>query len=139
MLKRPLISEKSMSLTKLGLYTFVVSKDTTKKQVEKIVKDKFNVDILSVKMIQLPRKIKSQRTKRGYFEIRGLKKAVVKLKKDQKIALFESISTDKEEVKVTTVEGEQVATVKEKKSLLRGTKVKIETSSKKESDKKGDK
>lgn len=133
MLKRPFISEKSMSLTSAGFYTFVVGKNTTKGQIEKLVKDKFSVDILSVKMINLPKKIKLQKTRKGYFKTRGLKKAVVKIKKGQKIALFENLGKEESfekaqdgDVVVKTAEGEEITTVKEKKSLLRGTKVKIE-------------
>lgn len=115
-----------MSLIKNHLYTFIVGKDVSKEQISKIVKNKFSVDVLSVKTINLPAKIKMQRTKKGYFKVAPYKKAVVKLKKGQKIPLFE-VAEKEEEAVVTTAEGEAVTTIKEKKSLLRGTKVKIES------------
>ncbi|MBI2022511.1 50S ribosomal protein L23 [Candidatus Daviesbacteria bacterium] len=124
-LLRPLINEKSMALTKIGFYTFEVDSNATKTEVEKLIQDKFKVDVESVKTLNLPRKRKLQRTRRGYFLTSPTRKAIVKLKKGQKIPLFEGAS-ETEEVKVTTAEGEPVTTVKEKKSLLRGTKVKIE-------------
>ena len=34
---RPLVNEKSMGLTKDGMYTFEVGKDATKQQIEKVV------------------------------------------------------------------------------------------------------
>lgn len=122
---KPLISEKTMSLVKNNLYTFVVDRGINKGQIGKIVKNKFSVDVLSVKIINIPAKIKMQRTKRGYFKVAPFKKAIVQVKKGQKIPLFE-VPKD-EEVKVTTAEGEQLTTIKEKKSLLRGTKVTIES------------
>lgn len=121
---RPLINEKSMGLTKTGFYTFEVDKDATKPQIEKIVAEKFKVTVLTVNTINRVGKTKTQRTRKGYFKQPHLKKAIVKVGKNDKIALFEQITT--EDVEVRTAEGEAVTSVKEKKSLLRGTKVKIE-------------
>lgn len=122
---RPLINEKSMNLTKIGLYTFEVGKDTSKDLIAKVVADKFKVTVLSVKTLNQTGKTKIQRTRRGHFKGADTKKAIVKVSKGDKIALFEH-SAPSEEVTVTTAEGAPVAQVKEKKSLLRGTKVKIE-------------
>lgn len=132
MLIRPLISEKSMGLLKSSFYTFEVSKNATKEQIAKLVNLKFSVDVLSVKTINLPKRIKMQRSKKGYFEVAGIKKAIVKLKKGQKIPLFEvaKAEEEKQDVEVRTAEGEVIAKTKEKKSFLRGTKVTIESSNK---------
>ncbi len=126
MIKAPLISEKSMNLTKSGFYTFLVGSDATKQTVAKLVAEKFKVDVLNVRMINIAGKKKMQRTRRGFFQTAPLKKAIVKVKKGQKIHLFEAPTEEKEEVVVTTGEGEPIAKTREKKSLLRGTKVKIE-------------
>lgn len=133
MLKKPFLSEKSMNLIKSNFYTFVVGKNTTKQQVAKLVSSKFAVDVLEVRTINLPAKTKTQRTRKGYFSTKGIKKALVKIKKGQKIPLFETASEDQKQVEVRTAEGEPVTTIKEKKSLLvekrsllKGTKVKIE-------------
>lgn len=123
---RPLINEKSTKLIEGSWFTFEVSKGATKQLVAKAVTDKFKVDVLDVKVINIAGKNKMQRARRRSFVTADIKKALVKLKKGQKIALFEIASPEKEEVKVTTAEGEEVTTTKEKKSLLRGTKVKIE-------------
>lgn len=122
-LKRPLVTEKSMSLTKLGLYSFEVSRDASKEAIAKLVAGKFKVKVLSVKTINIKGKLKSQRSKRGYFTLPPIKKALVQIAKGQKIALFETASKG-EEVKVTTAEDKPE--VKEKKNILKGTKVKIE-------------
>jgi ribosomal protein L23 len=133
---KPLVNEKSMSLVKGGFYTFAVDRNATKELIGKIVKEKFNVDVLSVKTINVKSKTKMQRTRKGYFETQNSKKAIVKVKKGQRIALFEEATrAEEEEVKVTTAEGEKVVEVKEKKGLLSrvgklpkfgGPKVKVE-------------
>lgn len=124
---RPLINEKSVSLAKNHFYTFEVSKEATKSQVEKEVKNRFKVDVLSVNTINLPRKVKLQRSRRGYFSTRGTRKAIVQIGKNQKIAIFESLSKVEDEVEVKTADSpKEEPKVKEKKSLFGGTKVKIE-------------
>lgn len=132
MLIRPLINEKSMVLTKSSFFTFEVVKNTTKTEVERLVKDKFGVHVLSVKIVNLKGKQKTQPTRRGYYQTPGMKKAIVQLKKGEKIALFEVAEPDKEEVEVRTAEGGAIGKTKEKKSLLRGTKVKVENVKEKE-------
>lgn len=123
-LVKPLINEKSMALTSLGFYTFKVDKNASKDQIAKVVASKFDVNVISVKTINIEGKLRSYRSRRGHFQLSGIKKAIVKIEKGQKIALFEAPA--EEEVVVKTAEGEPIAKTKEKKSLLKGTKVKIE-------------
>lgn len=138
MILKPLINEKSMSLIKNGMFTFEVGLSATKESVQRMVKQRFGVDVLSVKIINVKGKHKQQRTRKGSYTTSASKKAIVKVKKGQKIAIFEeAVATkeaahdhDHEEVEVRTAEGESMGTVKEKKSLLRGTKVRIERGSK---------
>lgn len=120
LIEKPFITEKSMKLAQSGLYTFLVHKEARKEEIKKVVASKFSVDIVSVKTINMKPVEKLQRSRRGYFMKAGLKKALVQVKSGQKIALFETAS----EPEVATAENEPV--VKEKKSLLKGTKVKIE-------------
>ncbi len=107
-LRRPIITEKSMRLAQGGQYSFEIDKNATKPMVAKAVIDKFSVKVRAVKIINMP----------------SIKKAMVQVGKGQKIAIFE---TPKEEAVVTTGEGEPIK-IKEKKSFLRGTKVKVEQS-----------
>lgn len=127
---RPLINEKSMKLIKSDFYTFLVNKDATKNVVSKVVKAKYKVDVQQVRIINVAGKTKAQRTRKGYFTTPDIKKAIVKVKKGQKIPVFEASDAKEEEVEVRSAEGETIA--KEKKSLLRGTKVKIEKTTEKE-------
>jgi large subunit ribosomal protein L23 len=126
MLKRPIISEKSMDLTKIGLYTFEVAKNATKKGIAKLVAEKFKVEVISVKTVNVKGKVRMQRSRKGYYTVGDIKKAIVQVKKGQKIALFENVGEEeKVEATVTTGEGEPIK-IKEKKSMLGGPKVKIE-------------
>lgn len=122
---RPLINEKSMGLTRTGLYTFEVDKGANKDTIAKAVAEKFKVKVLTVRTLNRAGKVKQQRSRKGYFQQAHLKKAIVKVGKGDKIAIFEQ-AVPAEDVTVTTAEGEPVAQIKEKKSLLKGTKVKIE-------------
>lgn len=125
-LKRPIITEKSMRLAQGGLYTFEVDKNATKPAVAKMVAEKFSVKVLKVRMINIKGKVKSQRRVRKLYQLPGFKKAIVQVKKGEKIALFE---TPKEEAPpaggVTTAEGEPIK-LREKKDLLGRTKVRVE-------------
>ena len=111
-----------MKLAGQGWYTFEVDKNATKLQVAKAVAEKFNVKVLKVKIINVKGEVKSQKRVRKFYRTTGFKKAVVKIAKDQKIAIFE---TPKEEVTVTTAESEPIK-LKEKKDFLGRTKVKVE-------------
>ncbi len=113
-----------MKLADRHLYTFEVDKDATKKLIAKEVSDKFSVKVVSVKVVNVKGEIKSQRRVRKSYKTSGFKKAIVQIGKTQKIALFE---TPKEEVTVTTAEGEPIK-LKERKDILGRTKVKVEKS-----------
>lgn len=123
-LKRPIVTEKSMKLADKHLYTFEVDKNATKKQIAKLVADKFSVKVLGVNTINVKGKIKSQKAVRKLYKTSGIKKAIVKIGKTQKIAIFE---TPKEETVVTTAEGEPIK-LREKKDILGRTKIKVEQS-----------
>jgi large subunit ribosomal protein L23 len=125
-LLRPLINEKSMALTKGSYFTFEISKDATKSHVQKVVKEKFGVHVLSVKIINTKPKEKMQSSRKGYYFKPGVKKAIVQLKKGEKIALFVVAAPDQEEVTVRTAEGGEPVTKNKDKTGLLGPKVKIE-------------
>lgn len=122
-LKRPIITEKSMKLAQNGLYTFEVDKEATKPLIAKRVAEKFNVKVLTVNVINVKGKVKSQRAVRKSYQTPGFKKAIVQVGKGQTIAIFET--PKEEEVTVTTGEGEPIK-LKEKKDILGRTKVKVE-------------
>lgn len=121
--KNPVITEKSMKMADKGIYTFVVASSANKPQIAKFVAEKFNVQVVSVKTVNVKGKTKMQRRVRGTYQTSGYKKAMVQVGKGQKIGIFEATDI-KSEAEVTTVEGDQI--IKEKKNMLRQTKVKVE-------------
>jgi ribosomal protein L23 len=100
----------------------LVSKEANKLQITKAVIEAFKVTVLNVKTINVKGEIKQQRKVRKTFMTKGYKKALVQVKKGQIIPIFEA---PKEEVTVTTAEGEPQV-MKEKKDILRRTKVRVE-------------
>ncbi len=119
---KPIITEKSTRLASLGEYIFLVDNKANKKQIAHSVKNKFGVDIVQVKIINIKPKKKMQKRARKSYEIPGFKKAIVKVKNGQKIAIFE---TPKDEALVTTPEGEPQV-IKERKDIFRRTNVRVE-------------
>lgn len=90
-IKRPVITEKTLGLTAEGKFTFAVDKKASKKQVKKAVEEFFKVNVLKVWLTTVRGKEKRVgKMKRKKIQTPDLKKAIVKLAKDQKIDLFEA-------------------------------------------------
>ncbi len=90
----PLITEKMTNLTAdKGQYGFLVNPKSNKIEIAKAVEKKFNVHVESVRTINHPGKMKTQFRKSGRFtgKTSKYKKAVVTLKKDEKIEIFEQV------------------------------------------------
>ncbi|MEW6194517.1 MAG: 50S ribosomal protein L23 [Bacteroidota bacterium] len=89
---RPLITEKMTNLTEKhpNKFGFVVNIDANKIEIAKAIKEKFNVDVVSVNTIRHKGKTKTQLTRRGRFTGRTAKskKAIVTLKEGQTIDIF---------------------------------------------------
>src|SRR5258708_34709630 len=141
LLLKPIVNEKSMALTKLNFYTFAVASSATKEQIMKLITAKFSVEPVSIKTVSLKVKRRTQKSRKGYFTKSGMKKAIVQLKKGQKLALFEqAIATPEPKAESSaSAAAENKSEAKEQKNLLRGTKVRIEKVANKESqDRKAD-
>ena len=88
---RPLITEKMTELNETQQkYGFVVSVDTNKIEIAKVLKEKFDVDVVSVNTIKYKGKTKTQFTRKGRFtgKTPQFKKAIVTLKEGQTIDIF---------------------------------------------------
>jgi len=90
-LKRPITTEKTgFQSDVLGQYTFEVDRRANKIQVKEAVEKIFNVDVVSVNIMNVP-------AKRGRFGRRRVtrkpawKKAIVKLAPGQRIEFFEGV------------------------------------------------
>lgn len=86
-IKKPLVTEKISMLADKGVYAFEVDKKATKTEVKKTIEKHFDVKVESVKTMVC--RGRSKRTVFGATKVKYWKKALVKLKAGEKIALFE--------------------------------------------------
>jgi large subunit ribosomal protein L23 len=85
----PVLSEKANLLREEGKYVFKVDPAATKLQIKEAVRRLFNVHPISCSVMVVAGKPKRQRNQSGYTS--SWKKAIVKLPKEEKIALFEGV------------------------------------------------
>src|SRR5680860_916544 len=93
-IKKPVISEKSISQGAVNKYTFQVARGSTKKQIAYAIANLFKVTVVKVNTIKLPGKPKNFKRIKSYRSNRY--HAVVTLKKGDRISLFEDNSQEKE-------------------------------------------
>lgn len=88
---KPLLTEKLTNLASEGKYGFIVGAEYNKIEIAKAVEKKFSVHVDSVRTINYPGKIKTQFRKGGRYtgKTASFKKAMITLKKGEKIDLFE--------------------------------------------------
>ncbi|MBI4279703.1 MAG: 50S ribosomal protein L23 [Armatimonadetes bacterium] len=82
-IRRPVITEKSMRMTEQGKYTFEVAPGANKVMIREAVGRLFNVDVVRVHTITIPGKMKRRGQHR--YHTAGRKKAIVTLAAGQKI------------------------------------------------------
>jgi large subunit ribosomal protein L23 len=83
-IKKPWVTEKSGDLAAKGKYVFIVSKEASKPEIKKAMKEIYKVDATDVNMVNLPGKRKRfGQAMKGMTE--GHRKAIVTLKEGQKI------------------------------------------------------
>ncbi|MFY9422940.1 MAG: 50S ribosomal protein L23 [Bacilli bacterium] len=84
---RPLITEKTMKLVEDGKYTFEVMPDVNRIEVKNAIEEIFNVDVVSVKIINVRKKERRVGRFSGYRP--AVKKAIVTLEEGQTLDVFE--------------------------------------------------
>ena len=86
---KPIITERSMQDVTLGKFTFAVLKTANKAQIKQKIEDQFKVNVVAITTSI----VKGGRKRVGRRMVEKIlspwKKAIVKLQKDQKIALFD--------------------------------------------------
>ena len=100
LIKKPIISEKAFSLAGEGVYVFLVARNANKQAIASEIKKRFKVDVVDVRIINIPGKVKRVGWKFGTRS--NIKKALVKVKKGQQIAIFET-ETKKSQKSVPTL------------------------------------
>jgi len=88
-LLEPVLSEKANLLRDEGKYVFKVAQSATKPQIMEAVRRLFNVHPVSCTVMVVGGKPKRQRNRSGYTST--WKKAIVRLPKEEKIAIFEGV------------------------------------------------
>ena len=82
-IQAPHITEKAIDLQTKNQYTFRVLSDSNKTEIKKTIEQLYNVDVLSVKIIKVPRKRRRVGKVSGWRK--GYKKAIIRVGKGQKI------------------------------------------------------
>jgi len=85
-LKTPHITEKATALAKENQYIFKIWPGANKVEVKKAIEDLYGVDVLSVKIINIPPKRRRLGRISGWRK--GYKKAIVRIKEGQKIEVL---------------------------------------------------
>ncbi|MFK5883333.1 MAG: 50S ribosomal protein L23 [Candidatus Izemoplasma sp.] len=85
-IKRPIITEKSMLLVEQNKYTFSVDKRANKVQIKKAVAELFNVKVVKVNIINTTPKLKRVGQHSGFKP--EVTKAIVTLAEGSKIEIF---------------------------------------------------
>jgi large subunit ribosomal protein L23 len=86
---KPLITEKSLVDAAKGDYSFLVDRRATKGEIKKAVKEKFSVDVVSVKTRTTKGRTRRVFRRREKTELGPRKTATVRVGKEQKIDIFE--------------------------------------------------
>lgn len=111
-IKKALISEKSFTKVAENKYTFVVSKEANKEEISAAIADLFNVSVISINTANYIGKIK--RSKKGNGKRSDYKKAILCLKKGDKIDLFD-VEEEKKDKKDQKAEKSKTKEIKEDK------------------------
>lgn len=80
---KPLVTEKAIAAGELGKYAFIVRKNATKNEVKKAIESLYGVKVTQVNIINKP--AKKKRFRNIFGKRAGYKKAIVTLKKGEKI------------------------------------------------------
>jgi len=86
---RPIITEESMKYVPAGKYSFVVHKKADKNEIRKAVSELFGVTVVSVATSVVKGKTKRVGQRRTEVDSSEWKRAVVEVKKGEKIGIFE--------------------------------------------------
>lgn len=88
-IKKPIITEKSLNDAQSGIFTFLVDPKSTKNQIAQAVRNIYSVDVVSIRTINRPGKPYRVGRTRLIKTKANNKKAFIKLQKGQKIDLFD--------------------------------------------------
>jgi large subunit ribosomal protein L23 len=89
-IKRPLVTEKSTIAREMdNVVSFAVAPDANKVEIQRAVESLFDVKVLRVRTMRMPRKMRRMGKTAGYRA--EWKKAIVQLAEGQSIEFFEGV------------------------------------------------
>lgn len=96
-IKKPLVTEKAMKLGEKSQYVFIVDQNANKIEIKKAIEELFEVNVLSVRTLNLKGKVKSRFTRKGIMKghTSSRKKALVTLEEGQTIDLVSGETSEK--------------------------------------------
>lgn len=90
LIRRPIVSEKSLFMANTGKFTFEVDANATKPQIKEALKQYFGVHVVEVRTVSMHGKRRRVPGKRAWYNAADWKKAVVVLAKGERLPQFES-------------------------------------------------
>jgi len=87
---KPIVSEKSYGLLDRNVYTFQVHTDANKIEIRQAIESIFSVRVSSVNTLNREGKRKRNRKKMTFGKRPDTKRAIITLKGDDRIEMFES-------------------------------------------------
>ncbi len=88
-IKKPLVSEKSMKMAESNCYTFIVDREASKDQIKQAVETVFGVKVIGVKTVIIKQKTRRLSNRRRVLSA-PIKKATIKLKEGEKLKIYEN-------------------------------------------------
>lgn len=95
----PIITEKAMKASEVGKYSFITAVSASKTAIKQAVESMFKVNVVRVQTSIVKGRQKRTGTRRIEVTARPWKKAIVKLKKGEKIGIFEPGAEEAEKEK----------------------------------------
>ncbi len=86
---KPLITEKSLPLAAKGWYTFVVDKSVNRIEISEAIEKFYKVHVTNIRTISMHGKTRKVGKRMMTTRAQNWKKALVRLKGEEKIAAFE--------------------------------------------------
>lgn len=85
-IKAPQVTEKATDLAEKNQYVFKIYPRANKKEIKEAIENLYDVDVISVKIINVPKKQRRLGRISGWRK--GYKKAIVKIEEGQKIEVL---------------------------------------------------
>jgi len=94
-IKKPLITEKAMKVAQDNRYTFIVDQRANKGQIKEAVRRFLKVEPVRVWTMKVKGEERWSSGRRRKIKVTNFKKAIVELKKGQKLDFYESLEKSK--------------------------------------------